>query len=112
MTKETYKTIAILVLFVVLCIVSFIAFKKSPPPYDEVFVESQIKPIQEENSRLFLEISNLKLKHSKSLEKIDSLSNLKPTIIIRYEEKYKFIDGASAGAIAKEFERIFSDSIH
>jgi hypothetical protein len=106
------KTVIIVILFLALCVVSWIAFKTEPISQENPFIEAQITTLQNENTRLFIEVSELRQKSSRSSSLIDSLESLKPKIVIQYEDKFKYIDGASSSAVAKEFADIFANTVY
>lgn len=106
------KTIIIIILSLAFAVVSWIAFKTEPVSQENDFIEAQINALQDENNRLHVQIMDLRVKSARSAELIDSLQSLKPKIVIKYEDKFKYIDGASANSIAVQFAVIFSDTIN
>lgn len=90
----------------------WIIFKKEPIPYDEKFIKQQTDSLNQENKKLRLQIDSTKKKAAVYSSRIDSLSALKPKVIIRYEEKSKFIDGANTSVVISEFNRILSDTFN
>lgn len=104
------KTIAIIVLAILVLVFGWIAFKPSPPPYDTKLIESEIKKRDSANAQLNKEILAERTKNALFEGKIDSLSKLEPIIITKYVDKYKEIDKASANTISNEFSAMFTNA--
>lgn len=104
------KTITIIILSIALAIVSYIAFGKDAPVFDNTLVESQLKSLKQENDSLLTDAKMHQQKETKFEAKIDSLENLKPQIKYEYEKKYTQIDNANINGVVNDFKGIFADN--
>jgi hypothetical protein len=104
------KNIIIICLVVALAVVSWIAFKQPPPPYDDTLIKSETKRLQRSNDSLMAHIGIITVDNARRDRKIDSLESLKPKIITKYDTIYKRIDNANSVSIANEFTSVFADA--
>lgn len=104
------KTIVIIILSIALAIVSYIAFGKDEPVFDNTLVENQLKALKQENDSLMADANKHIEKETKFEAKIDSLENLKPQIQYIYEKKYAQIDNANINSVVNDFKGIFADN--
>jgi hypothetical protein len=104
------KTIAIIVLSVLVVILGWVAFKPKPNPYNDSLLKHELERLKTANDSLIKGIAKRDTKIIGFNAKIDSLQNLKPIIQTIYVTKYKEIDNASAGTIANEFTNVFTNA--
>lgn len=104
------KIIVIIILSIALAIVSYIAFGKDEPVFDNTLVENQLKAYKQENDSLIADANKHREKETKFEAKIDSLENLKPIIITEYEKRYTKIDNANINSVVNDFKGIFADN--
>lgn len=108
---KDHKTIAIIVLSIIVLVLGYICFgKDEPSEYDKKLLESKVKELHLVNTLLLKDISTEQKKTAKFAKLNDSLSNLKPQILIKYVQINKAIDNSSANGIINEFDNVFSEA--
>ena len=107
--KVDPKVWVIIFMAIAIVILSYIAFKPTPLPYDEKFVREQINAVQHRNDELLKAIAVYQEDKKSDKNKIDSLESLKPKISVVYVEKYKEIDASNVSGVVSEFQNVFSE---
>jgi hypothetical protein len=108
--KIDKKTIAIIILVILVSILSYIAYK----PRIEVIVDNVLKlekeHLEAENKALFSEILTRDTVISKLKTEITDLENQKPKIKTIYVTIYKKIDTLNSTGVANEFKTVFANA--
>lgn len=111
------KTIAIIVLSILVLVFGWIAFKPSPKNLNEELINAEVERLNKENTELanqnaslLVGIKNRDIKIATSERLSDSLNSLIPKIKQYYDKKYKNIDNASAISIANDFTNVFTNA--
>jgi hypothetical protein len=104
------KTIAIIVLVILVAILSYIAFK---PPINIIGVDMlkvEKERLEAENKALLNQILTNDSTILKLNTKITDLENQKPKIKIQYVTIYKKIDTLNCTGVANEFKTVFANA--
>lgn len=104
------KTIAIIVLVIIVAILSYIAYKPPIEVIGDNVLKTEIERLNKENSALTSQILANDTVIAKLSTKITELENKKPKIKTVYVSIYKKIDTLTCTGIAKEFNRVFANA--
>ncbi len=108
--KIDKKTIAIIVLAILVAILSYIAYKPSTEVIGESILKAEIERLGNENKALEKKIISNDTIIANLSTKITELQNQKPKIKTVYVSIYKKIDNLTCIGIVKEYKRIFANS--
>ena len=110
MKKTLLLSLLISTIFVLSLCLIFSGVYNKPNDIDDAIYKQQISDLNKKNDSLKLSMEK-KIDEIKTMQfKIDSLTNLKSQIQIRYVEKIKEIENANAIDVYNDFKRIFSNN--
>jgi hypothetical protein len=108
--KIDKKTIAIIILAILVAILSYIAYKPSVEVIGDNILKAEKERLEVENKTLFSEILTRDTIISKLKDEITDLENKKPKIKTIYVTIYKKIDTLNCTGVANEFKTVFANA--
>jgi hypothetical protein len=108
--KIDKKTVAIIILAILVAILSYIAFKPPIEVIGDNVLKAEKERLEAENNTLFNDILSRDTVISKLKTEITNLENQKPKIKTIYVTIYKKIDTLTYTGVSNEFRNVFSNA--